>query len=114
MADLNSLGKMDSEMERLMRVVIRRRRESRHDLRRRVGIRSREQVASEEDSMADRTSSIVAGENVEREGGGEGEGSITFVSSANFKILLIIPSSRSFINRRNRKGPSTEPCGTPL
>ena len=73
-ADLNSLGKMDSEMERLMRVVIGRRRESRHDLRRRVGIRSREQVASEEDSMAVRTSSIVAGENVEREGGGEGEG----------------------------------------
>ena len=55
--------------ERLMRVVIGRRKESRHDLRRRVGIRSREQVASEEDSMAVRTSSIVAGENVERKGG---------------------------------------------
>ena len=74
MADLNSLGKMDSEMERLMRVVIGRRRESRHDLRRHVGIRSREQVASEEDSMAVRTSSIVAGEKVERKGGGEGGG----------------------------------------
>src|SRR5437867_12042226 len=55
MADLNSSGKMDSEMERLMRVVIERRKESRHDLRRRAGIRSREQVASEEDSMAVRT-----------------------------------------------------------
>ena len=77
MADLNSSAKMDSEMKRLMRVVIGRRRESRHDLRRRVGIRSREQVASEEDSIAVRTSSIVAGDNVERmwsEGGGEGEG----------------------------------------
>jgi len=39
-----------------------------------VGIRSREQVASEEDSMVVRTSSLVAGEKVEREGGGEGEG----------------------------------------
>ena len=74
MADLNSSGKIDSEMERLIRVVMGRRKASRHDLRRDVGIRSREQVASEEDSMADRTSSIVAGENVEREGGGEGEG----------------------------------------
>src|SRR3954465_14194871 len=51
-----------------------RRKESRHDFRRSVGIRSREQVASEEDSMAVRTSSIVAGEKVEREGGGEGGG----------------------------------------
>ena len=74
MADLKSSEKMDSEMERLMRVVMGRRKASRHDLRRDVGIRSREQVASEEDSMADRTSSIVTGENVEREGGGEGEG----------------------------------------
>ena len=74
MADLNSSGKMDSEMERLMRVVTGRRKESWHDLRRRVGIRSREQVAYEEESMAVRTSSIVAGENVEREGGGGGEG----------------------------------------
>ena len=74
MADLNSSGKMDSEMERLMRAVMGRRKASRHDLRRDAGIRSREQVASEEDGMADRNSSIVAGENVEREGGGEGEG----------------------------------------
>ena len=74
MADLNSSGKMDSAMERLMRVVTVKRKESRHDLRRHVGIRSREQVASEEDSMAVRTSSIVAGEKVEREGGGEGGG----------------------------------------
>ena len=71
MADLNSSGTMDSEMRRLMRVVIGRRKESRHELRRRVGIRSSEQVASEEDSMAVWTSSIVAGEKVEREGGGE-------------------------------------------
>src|SRR5213083_935092 len=73
MAVLNSSGKMDSEIERLMRVVMGRRKASRHDLRRDVGIRSREQVASEEDSMADRTSSIVEGENVERQGRREGE-----------------------------------------
>ena len=52
----------------------REKKKSRHDLRRRVGIRSREQVASEEDSMAVRISSIVAGEKVEREGGGKGVG----------------------------------------
>jgi hypothetical protein len=73
-ANLNSSGKMESEMERLMRVVIGKRRALRHDLRRRVGIRSIEQVASEEESIAERTSSIVAGENVDREGGGKGGG----------------------------------------
>ena len=71
-ANLNSSEKMNSEIERLMRVVMGRRKASRHDLRRRVGIRSREQVASEEESIAERTSSTVAGENVEREKGGNG------------------------------------------
>ena len=36
------------------------------------------------------------------------------VSSANFKILLDSPMSRSLMKIRNRTGPSTEPCGTPL
>ena len=35
-------------------------------------------------------------------------------SSANKRVLEMILSGRSFINSRNSKGPSTEPCGTPL
>ena len=42
-------------MERLIRVIIGKIRTSRHDLRRAVGIKSREQVALEEDKIADRT-----------------------------------------------------------
>ena len=36
------------------------------------------------------------------------------MSSANFKILLDKPVSKSFMKMRNKTGPSTEPCGTPL
>jgi len=36
-----------------------------------------------------------------------------FVSSTNFKTLLLIPSSKSYTNIKSR-GPNTEPCGTPL
>ena len=61
-------------MERLMRVVIGKIRTSRHDLRKAVGIKSREQVALEEDKMADRTSAEVAGRKHVRRGGGVGGG----------------------------------------
>src|SRR6267154_790654 len=61
MACLKGSGKVDSEMERLMRVVIGKMRTSRQDLRRTVGMKSREQVALEEDKIADRTSAVVAG-----------------------------------------------------
>jgi len=37
-----------------------------------------------------------------------------FVSSANFKILLTICSSMSFIYTTNKSGPRTDPWGTPL
>ena len=59
-------------MERLMRLVIGKIRTSRHDLRRAVGIKSREQAALEEDKMADRTSAAVAGRKDVRRGGGVG------------------------------------------
>ena len=36
------------------------------------------------------------------------------VSSANFKIHLAMPQSRSLIYIRKRIGPNTEPCRTPL
>ena len=35
-------------------------------------------------------------------------------SSANKRVLEMILSGRSFINNRNSKGPSTEPCRNPL
>ena len=38
----------------------------------------------------------------------------SLVSSANFNILLVTPSSRSLMYIKNKIGPSTDPCGTPL
>ena len=38
----------------------------------------------------------------------------TFVSSANFNTLLVISSSKSLIYIKNKIGPNTDPCGTPL
>src|SRR6267154_1080016 len=73
MACLKGSGMVDSEMERLMRVVIGKMRTSRQDLRTAVGMKSREQVALEEDNIADRTSAVVAGRKDERRGGERGE-----------------------------------------
>lgn len=71
MAVLKESGKVPSVMEKLIRVVIGIRRESMQDLSSLVGIRSREHVALDEDRMALRTSSVVAGKNSERGGGGK-------------------------------------------
>ena len=38
----------------------------------------------------------------------------SLVSSANSKMLLVTPSSRSLMYIKNKIGPSTDPCGTPL
>ena len=38
----------------------------------------------------------------------------TFVSSANFNTLLVISSSKSLIYIKNKIGPNTDLCGTPL
>ena len=37
-----------------------------------------------------------------------------FVSSANILILFTIHDGRSLTNIRNKRGPKTDPCGTPL
>ena len=41
-------------------------------------------------------------------------GLYTMQSSANKRVLEMISFGRSSTNSRNIKGPSTEPCGTPL
>jgi hypothetical protein len=56
----------------LIKVVIGGRRASRHDLSTDVGIKSRQQVASDDDRIAVLTSAVVAGENSDSDGGGVG------------------------------------------
>jgi hypothetical protein len=60
-AVLKEEGKVPSASERLMSVVIGKRRESRQDLRSMVGMRSRVQVEFEENRIAFRTSIVEAG-----------------------------------------------------
>ena len=60
-ACLNVVGKFDSEMAKLMRVVIGCSSTGRQDLRRLVGIQSRAQVESVAEFIASLTSSRVAG-----------------------------------------------------
>ena len=62
-------GKIPSESARLMMLVIGSRRESRQDLSRNVGIISRAQEAFEDLRIAVLTSSMLAGEKGERQGG---------------------------------------------
>jgi hypothetical protein len=73
-ACLKGVGKIPSEKERLMRIVIGLISELRHCLSNLVGIGSSEQVASEEWRMAFLTSSSVAGEKQWRRGGSKGGG----------------------------------------
>ena len=58
-AVLKQSGKVDSSKQRLIKVVRGVKRESRQDLRTEVGIKSSEQVASDEAMIADLTSSVV-------------------------------------------------------
>jgi hypothetical protein len=69
-ADLNSDGKTPSDRQRLMSVVMGCMRASIHDLRRKVGIMSREQEALDDLTIALRTSTVDAGEKERRAGGG--------------------------------------------
>ena len=62
---------MPSEMAKLMMVVIGGNKESRHDLRRKVGMMSSEEVAEEEARIAFLTSRRSAGGKYEHVGGGE-------------------------------------------
>ena len=65
---------MDSERERLMRVVMGWSKESRHDFSNLVGRMSREQVESLDDRIIILTSSGVAGVKLIKGGGKTGEG----------------------------------------
>ncbi len=78
MAVLKSDKKVPSESERLMVAVIGGSRESMHDFRSFVGMRSREHVESDEERMALRTSRVVASEKSERGGGAVGGGGLRF------------------------------------
>jgi len=61
MAVLKQSGKVDSLMQRFMRLVMGSRRESRQDFRTGVGMKSRVQVESEDAMIAALTSSGEAG-----------------------------------------------------
>ena len=78
MAVLKEERKVPSESKRLMMLVTGGRRASMHDFRRFVGMISREQVESEEERIASRTSRVVAGENSERSGGATKGGGLRF------------------------------------
>ena len=78
MAVLKEEGKVPSESERLMMLVIGGRRASMHVFRSFVGIISRKQVQSEEESIALRTSRVVAGENSDRSGKATKGGALRF------------------------------------
>ena len=69
MALLNLCGKDPSDNAKLMILVMGCIKESRQDLRRKVGIVSRQQVAFEDIRIALRTSSELDGEKVVRDGG---------------------------------------------
>jgi len=91
-ACLKEEGKVDSERQRLRRVVMGVRRESKQDLRNHVGIMSREQEESGEERIRFLTSSGVVGENVHRRGGATsgvmcGEGRTEIIEERNLEIL---------------------------
>ena len=67
-ADLNESGKMPSESARLIMLVMGSKRESRHDLIRKVGMMSRAQEALEDLRIAALTLAMLAGEKAERRG----------------------------------------------
>ena len=67
MAALKEDGNISSESERFMILVIGGSRESMHDFKSFVGIRSSEHVEFEEERIALRTSRVVAAENQKQE-----------------------------------------------
>ena len=78
MAVLKEDEKIASESDRLMIVVIGGNRESIHDLRSSVSMRSREHVEFEEKRIVMRTSRVVAGGKSERGGGAVEGGGLRF------------------------------------
>ena len=78
MAVLKEDGNVLSESERLMREVMGGSRESMHDFRSFVVIRSRKQAEFEEERIALRTLRVVARGNSERSGGATRGGGLRF------------------------------------
>ena len=66
--NLNSEGTVDSTIQRLIRLVIGRSRESKHALTSHLGIMFRGHEELEELRIADRTSDIVAKEKFDKKG----------------------------------------------
>ena len=71
---MKDVGKVPSVRERLIRVVIGARRESRQDFISLVGMESSGQVELEDERMTRRTSSCDAGDRLRSGGGGNGGG----------------------------------------
>jgi len=67
---VKSVGKVPSDKDKFMRVVLGPTRASMHDLSKEVGIQSREQVALEDVKIICFTSAVVAGVKSRRAGGG--------------------------------------------
>ena len=78
MAVLKEDGNIPSESKRFMILVIEGSRESEHDFRSFVDIRSSEQVEFEEERIALRTSRVVAGRKSKRGGGALGGRGLRF------------------------------------
>jgi len=96
-AVLKQSAKVDSLKHRFMRFVIGGRSESRHDFRTRVGIRSREQVESDDARIAALTSSQETGvKSVKRGGGLGGEICGDAVEAGNVACSLVILSQKKF------------------
>ena len=98
MACLKHNGNAPSESERFTMLVMGRSKESRHSLRRKVGMTSSVQEELDDCIMADRTSSVVAGGNSDRVGGagsGTGSGVVVEVGVKEAVSLAILPLKKS-------------------
>ena len=110
MAVLKEDGNIPSESERFIILVIGGSRESMHDFRSFVGIRSSEHVEFEEVRIALRTSRVVAGRKSERRGGALVGGGLRFrtragVRGVNLAQRFVIYHQRiAERQRRGRKG----------
>jgi hypothetical protein len=100
MALLKESGKIASESDELIRVVIGISRESMADFKSLVGMRSRSHVEFDAENIAFLTSSVLAGINISREGGGVGRGGLRSrkdvkVSGVNLAQRLVILLSKN-------------------
>ena len=76
---MKSVGKVPSDKDKFMRVVIGPTRASMHDLSKEVGIQSREQVALEDVMIICFTSAVVAGVKSRRAEEGQLEDSVVII-----------------------------------